>query len=93
MRQAEQIKNIDRTTLMGIIDGVTRAYEGAKSLDHQDLIRAANELKDNWKKLRAELHQTGTAASKEARKTVRDATRSARKTARKVTSKVRKAIS
>jgi hypothetical protein len=92
MRQAGQIKNLDRAALVGIVDGVTRAYEGVRSLDSKDLMRAAEELKDNWQKLRAELKTSGVAAGKEARKTVQEAARSARKTARKVTNKVRKAM-
>jgi len=92
VRQAEQIKNIDKAALVGIVDGVTRAYEGVRSLDRKDLMRAADELKDNWQKLRAELKLTGEAAGKEARRTVEDAARTAKKTARKVTSKVKKSM-
>ena len=92
MRQAEQVKNIDRAALVGIVDGVTSAYEGIRSLDRKDLIRAADELKDNWRKLRAELQITGNAAGKEARRTVEDAARTAKKTARKVTSKVKRSM-
>ena len=92
IEQAQQLKNIDRAALVGIIDGVTRAYESVRSLDRKDLSRAADELKDNWQKLRAELKTTGEAASKEARRTMEDAARTARKTARKVTSKVKKSM-
>ncbi len=90
--QAEQLKKIDRAALVGIVDGVTRAYESVRSLDRKDLMRAAGELKDNWTKLRAELQTTGRAASREARRTVEDAKSTARKTARKVTSKVKKSM-
>src|SRR4051812_21175261 len=41
MRQAGQVKNIDKAALVGIVDGVSRAYEGIRSLDHRDLMRAA----------------------------------------------------
>lgn len=90
--QAKQIKNIDRTTLLGIVDGVTKAYEGVRGLDRKDLMKAADELKDNWQKLRMELKETGEAASKEAKKTMSEARLTAKRTAKKVTSKVRKAI-
>lgn len=92
VKQAKQIKNIDRSTLMGIVDGVSKAYEGVRGLNRKDLVRAADELKDNWQKLRAELKQTGAAAGKEARKTIKDSSASVRKTAKKVAKKVRKAI-
>ena len=92
MRQAKQMKNIDKAALLGIIDGVTRVYEGVRSLDRRDLMRAADELKDNWQKLQTELRETGRAAGKEARRTMEDAAYTARKTARKVTSKVKKSM-
>jgi hypothetical protein len=92
VKQAKQIKNIDRSTLMGIVDGVTKAYEGVRGMDRKDLMKAANELKDNWQKLRVELQQTGVAASREARKTIKDNSASMKKTAKKVAKKVRKAI-
>jgi hypothetical protein len=92
MRQAEQVKNIDKASLVGIVDGVAKAYEGIRSLDRKDLLRAADELKGNWQKLREELRQTSVAAGKEAQKTMREASRDAQKTARKVTSKVRKSM-
>ena len=92
VRQAEQLKNIDKSALVGIVDGVTKAYEGVRSLDRKDLMKAADELKDNWQKLRSELQRSGKAAGKEAKKTMRESAESVRKTAKKVTSKVRKAM-
>ncbi len=92
MDQAQQLKKIDRSSLVGIIDGVTRAYESVRNLNQNDLMAVAEELKSNWKKLQAELTQTSRAASREARKTVNNAAHSARKTARKVTSKVKKSV-
>jgi DNA-directed RNA polymerase beta' subunit len=92
MRQAQQVKNIDKAALVGIVDGVAKAYEGIRSLDRKDVMRAADELKNNWLKLRDELKKTGAAAGKEAQKTLHEATRSARKTTKKVTSKVRKSM-
>ncbi len=92
MKQAGQLKHIDRTAIVGIIDGVTRAYEGVRSLDHKDVMRAADELKGNWQKLKAELSVTGRAATKEARKTIKENGEAVRKTAKKVARKVRKAI-
>lgn len=92
MQQASQIKNLDKAALGGIVDGVSKAYEGVRNLDHKDLMRAANELKDNWQKLRAELQATGRAASREARKTMNESSASVRKTAKKVAKRVRRAM-
>ena len=92
VQKAKQLKNLDRDALLGIVDGVTKAYSGVRSLDRKDLARAADELKDNWQKLRAELNQTGRLAGREAKKTVQEATNSAKRTAKKMTSKVRKAM-
>jgi gas vesicle protein len=92
IRQAKQIKNIDKASLVGVIDGVSRAYEGIRNLDSKDLKRAADELKDNWEKLQQELKLTSVVAGKEVKKTVQDAADSAKKTARKVTSKVRRSM-
>ena len=92
VRQAKELKNLDRAALAGIVDGVAKAYEGVRTLDRKDLSRAAAELKDNWQKLREELAQTGRLAGREAGKTFREAAKSARDTAHKVTSKVRKTM-
>lgn len=92
LRQAKQVKNIDKAALVGIIDGVSSAYEGIRNLDRKDLKRASDELKDNWEKLRQELKLTSVVAGKEVKKTVQEAADSAKKTARKVTSKVRRSM-
>ena len=92
VKQAGQIKNLDRAALVGIVDGVTKAYEGVRSLDRKDVLKAAAELKDNWQKLREELNQSGKAAGREAKKAVEENAAAMKKTAKKVATKVRKAM-
>src|ERR1043166_5865619 len=37
VKQAKQIKTVDRAALVGIVDGVAKAYEGVRSLNRRDL--------------------------------------------------------
>ena len=68
VRQAKEIKNLDKEAMWDIVDGVASAYEGVRNLDRKDVMRAASELKNNWTKLRDELQKQGSAIAKTARK-------------------------
>lgn len=82
VREAKRIQKLDNAVMHEIVDRVAGTYRAAKSVDPDEIINAANELKKNWKRLRAELVSTGTTA----KKVVKVATK---KTARKSTAKKR----
>ena len=57
MNQARELEHIDRATLIGIIDGVARAYGKMRGMNVADLRDAADELKEHWQRLSAELNR------------------------------------
>jgi len=92
MKRAQKLKTVDRASFAGIIDSASKAYKGARNLSQKDLMHAADELKENWQKLHAELKQKGVFAQREATKTMGAATRTIRKTAKKVSARVKKVV-
>jgi len=83
IRQAKEIKNLDKEAMWGIVDGVASAYEGVRSLDRKDITKAAHELKQNWMKLRDELKRRGDSAAKTATKIYKAGKRAANARSRK----------
>lgn len=84
VREARKLQKLDDTVMHEIVDRVAGTYRAAKAVDPKELMDAANELKDNWQRLRAELRSTGGRAKKAVKADVRKpAKRSAKKTARK----------
>lgn len=82
--QTEQIKTINKDSLATVVDGVTKAYESVRSVDRGDLLRAADELKRNWKLLRDEvLSDRGGAKTTTRSKTRGAAKKSAKSRSRK----------
>lgn len=77
VREAKKIKNIDKAQLASIVDQAASAYESAKNVDKKDLIKAAKELKANWKLLAAEI--PGAVAKKVAKPAAKKAAKAARK--------------
>ena len=48
VKEAKTIGAIDRAAMMGIVDGVAKAYQGVRGLDRRDLQKAAAQLKESW---------------------------------------------
>ena len=53
-KQAKIVEKLDKKAMAVIIDKSTKAYEGVKHVKREDLVAAANELKQNWKEIQAE---------------------------------------
>lgn len=59
MDKAEALKeNLNRESLMGIIDDVAETYYTAKNVSKEDVMQAVDELKENWSKVMEELKKS-----------------------------------
>ncbi len=83
LKQAKGLKNLNRASLSGVVDGVSKAYEGVRSLDQKDLMKAGVELKQNWEKISEEIGKTSKAAGKRIHTAVKSVRKSAQKMSKK----------
>jgi len=77
VREAKKLKNIDKAQLASIVDEAAAAYTSVKNVDKKDIVKAAKELKANWKMLAAELPRV--SVKKAAKSVAKKAAKSARK--------------
>lgn len=66
LQEIKQLKKMDRAQVMKAIDAATAAYETARTVDRTDVLRAATELKNNWREIVSEAIGTGAATAKKA---------------------------
>ncbi len=68
MDKADTLKeNLNRETLLGLIDEVAETYYMAKSVSKEDVGAAVKELKDNWAKVVDELKSQKKALKSRAK--------------------------
>ncbi len=67
IREAKKLKTVDRAKIAAAIDTAVSAYENVRSVDSKELVRAAKELKNNWREVVAEV---GVGTAKRATKRV-----------------------
>jgi hypothetical protein len=72
LEKAEQVKHLDAQSLAKIVDEAAKAYENVRSIDKNDVLRAAQELKSNWHAIVSEL-SPGAARLGSGRGTARKA--------------------
>ncbi len=78
LREAKKLKTMDRAKVVAAIETAVSAYEDVRSVNSKELVRAAKELKNNWREIALE------AGVKTARKAApKGRTRAAKKTARR----------
>lgn len=70
VQHAKKLGAMSKADVMKAVSAATAAYQGAKSIDTKELMRAAKELKDNWKEIVMEAGISGTkkAVKKAAKK-------------------------
>lgn len=66
LREVKRLKKLDRAQVMKAIDAASALYDGARSVDRKEVVRAAKELKNNWQALVSEA--VGTRATATAKK-------------------------
>lgn len=83
LREVKRLKQLDRAQVMSAIDAATAAYETARSVDPKELMRAARELKNNWRDVVTEA--TGGSTRRPAKKSApkRATKKAAKKRARR----------
>ena len=87
IREAKRLKKMDSREFAKVVDTVSNAYRGAKSVNAADLKRAANELKSNWKMVQKELGKTGAKSVSRAKTVGKKALSSGKKTVKKIVKK------
>ena len=55
VKEAKNLKKLDQKAVARIVDQAAAMYQGARSVDRDDLRNAAMELKRNWKELASEV--------------------------------------
>lgn len=80
VREAKKLKNIDRATVAKAVDSATAAYKGVRAVDPKEVMRAAKELKSNWREIVSEVKGGGPV--KRAKKAVKKVGKSGAKRAK-----------
>lgn len=72
--QAKKVQDIDRKQVLALVDKAAKTYRSVRTLDQQELARAAKELKDNWREL---VREVGGGKQTTAKKTAKKAAKKA----------------
>ncbi len=86
-KQMKVAAKLDKKATAVIVDRASKAYEGVRNVKKEDLIAAANELKQNWKEIEAELANTAKKSGTAVKKAAKTATKSATKAVKKMPTK------
>jgi peptidyl-tRNA hydrolase len=94
VKEAKTLQKLDKKAMAVIIDRAAMAYEGTRNVKPEEVLRAAAELKANWKAIEAELAAAGSRAKSAATKSgsavkhaAKTATASSRRAMKKVSPK------
>ncbi len=79
----KKFQKLDKKAVASIVDTATAAYVGARNVNRDDLMAAAQELKENWKTIQAELADAGKKGGKAVAKATKKATAAPRRAAAK----------
>jgi|CXWL01.1.fsa_nt_gi histone H1/5 len=90
LKEAKKLKKLDQKAMASIVDSATKAYEGVRSVDKNDLKRAALELKKNWKEVERELGRASKKATPMAKKAVKTAKKQVKKAVKTTKTQVKK---
>ncbi len=66
VRETKKLKNVSREDVLEIVDRAAEAYETARNVNIRELLRAAKELKTNWRVLADEARINVKVAAKKA---------------------------
>jgi hypothetical protein len=72
-KQMKTAAKLDKQAVAAIVDRATQTYQGVRTVKREDLVAAANELKQNWQMIEAEL----SAAAKRSGAALKGATHKA----------------
>ncbi|HRH24516.1 MAG TPA: hypothetical protein PK109_02925 [Candidatus Paceibacterota bacterium] len=71
IKEAKMIQKLDDKVIHGVIDRVANTYRAAKSVNPEEIREAAMELKNNWKKIQAEMKGARSTVKRTAKKAVK----------------------
>ena len=91
-KQIKVAAKLDKQATAVIVDRATKAYEGVKNVKKEDLIAAANELKQNWKEIEAELSNAAKKGGAIAKKVADQSGSAVKKAAKTATKSATKAV-
>jgi DNA-binding protein HU-beta len=86
-KQMKTVAKLDKQAIAAIVDRATKTYEGARNISREDLMAAANELKQNWQEVEKQVSSTAKKVSKVAKKDVKKSTTAVKKAVKKATKK------
>lgn len=89
VKRAKELKEFDEAVVHGIVDRVAAAYEGAASVDTDELREAADELKRNWRMVVKEIRDAGGYAKKGARKAAKKGAAAGKRIVKKAVKRAR----
>ncbi len=73
IKESRHLSKASPKAFAAIVDGVAKTYEGVRSIDTQEVRRAARELKSNWDKVQKETKRTVKKSVAHAKATVKRA--------------------
>ncbi len=71
VKEAKRLENVDPKAFAAIVDRVAKTYQGARSVNIEDVKRAATELKANWDMIQKEVKGTVRKGVSRAKKAVK----------------------
>jgi hypothetical protein len=91
-KQAKVAVKLDKQAMAVIVDRASKAYEGVRNVKREDLLAAANELKQNWKEIENELASAAKKGGAVAKKVVGQSGSAVKKAAKTATKSATKAV-
>lgn len=88
IQQTKKLKKIDAKVFAKVVDAVAYTYRGVRSINADEVKRAANELKSHWEMVQREVQKTAHTSVSRVKGTGKDALARGKKTVRKVAKKV-----
>ncbi|HVW71558.1 MAG TPA: hypothetical protein VHB93_00185 [Candidatus Paceibacterota bacterium] len=87
LREVRALQKVDARSVARAVDTAAATYATVRSVDREDLARAAKELKANWQRIQAEATRTGKGAMKRAKSTAKKAVKKGKKAVKKAVKK------
>jgi hypothetical protein len=92
VRDAKKLKSLDAESIAELVDTAAATYQGVRSIDREDLNRAAAELKANWEMVKREAQAAGKRGTRRAVATRKKAVKRGKKVVRKAKKAVKRRV-
>lgn len=88
VREVKQLKKVTPGQFAKVVDSVASTYRGVRSVNAEDLKRAAAELKSNWDMVQREVQDQGSKSTSRVKTVGKRALAGSKKAVKKVVKKV-----